>query len=130
MCTVLSETVMAPTLGGCSDGMLLRNCSLPRAPGRRPARPGHDHRLAGGHATELLVIAGAVHRRRLADELSEAGGEGAEARTADRETDLRHAQVAATQQRLRPLDAPGHEVRVRRLGVGLAEAAAEVSRRH
>src|SRR3974390_370504 len=84
----LSGRTMAPTLGGRGGRMLLRNCSLPRAPGSRPARPGHHHRLAGGHAAELVVVAGAVHRRRLADELSEAGGEGAEARTADRETDV------------------------------------------
>jgi len=44
--------------------------------------------------------------------------------------DLGDAQVTATQQRHRALDAPRHQVGVRRLAVGDLELAAEVSGGH
>src|SRR6185437_7728331 len=69
-------------------------------------------------------------RGRLTDELGEAGGERPEARTADGEADVGHAHVAVSQQGLGPLDPARHEVRVGRLGIRLAEPAAEVPLRH
>ena len=48
----------------------------------------------------------------------EARAERSQRRTADREADLRHAQIAAAQQSHRPLDAACHQVSVRRLAVG------------
>ena len=61
-----------------------------------------------------------VGARRHPDQLGEAGAEGAQRRAADREADLGDAQVAAAQQRHRPLDAARHQVAVRRLAVGRA----------
>ena len=66
----------------------------------------------------------------IADQLGEASAEGAQRRAADREADLGDAEVAATQQRHGPLDAPRHQVAVRRLAVGEPELAAEVPGRH
>ena len=67
---------------------------------------------------------------RHADQLGEAGAERAQRRAADREADLGDAEVAAPQQRHRALDAPRHQVAVRRLAVGEPELAAEVPGRH
>jgi hypothetical protein len=53
-----------------------------------------------------------------------------ERRAADLEADLGDAEIAPTQQRHRALDAPRHQVAVRRLPVGAAELAAEVPGRH
>src|SRR4051794_270527 len=86
-----------------------------------------DARRDPGRGTRRLA---AVDARRHADELGEARAEGPERRAADREADFGHAQVAAAQQRHRALDAPRHEVAVRRLPVGEAELAAEVPGRH
>jgi hypothetical protein len=58
---------------------------------------------------------------RHTDQLGEATAEGAQRRAADRETDLDDAEVATTQQRHRALDAPRHQVAVRRLAVGEPE---------
>jgi hypothetical protein len=70
--------VMAPTLGWCGDGCFSET-ALFRAPlAPAPARPGQHHRLAGRHDTQLVVVAGALRGRRLADELGEPGGKGAE----------------------------------------------------
>ena len=71
-----------------------------------------------------------VDAGRHADQLGEAGAEGAQRRAADREADLGDAEVAAPQQRHRALDAPRHQVAVRRLAVGQPELAAEVPGRH
>jgi hypothetical protein len=65
-----------------------------------------------------------------ADQLDEASAEGAQRRAADLETDIGDAEVATTQQRHGTLDAPRHQVAVRRLAVGEPELAAEVSGRH
>src|SRR5689334_1298971 len=130
MWTVLSETVMAATLGRCG-GVGFSEPALFAAPAPPAlARPGEHHRLAAGDRAQLVVVAGPVGARRLADELGEAGGERAQARTAHLEADLGHGEVTAAQQRLGALDAPRHEVGVGRLGVRLAEAAAEVRGRH
>ena len=71
-----------------------------------------------------------VDAGRHADQLGEAGAERAQRRAADREADLGDAEVAAAQQRHRALDAPRHQVAVRRLAVGEPELAAEVPGRH
>src|SRR5690606_4058686 len=62
-----------------------------------------------------------------AHELGEASGEGTEGPVADREAHLGDAEVAAAQQRHGALDAPGHEVAVRRFPVRRLELAAEVA---
>src|SRR5207245_7532996 len=62
--------------------------------------------------------------------VGEETAEGAQRRAADREADLGDVEVATTQQRHRALDAPRHEVAVRRLAVGEPELAAEVPGRH
>src|SRR3990170_2927448 len=67
---------------------------------------------------------------RHTDQLGEATAEGAQRRAADGEADLGDAEVATTQQRHRALDAPRHQVAVRRLAVGEPELAAEVPGRH
>src|SRR4051794_11901969 len=59
-----------------------------------------------------------------ADQLGEAGAEGPEGGTADLEAHLGDAEVAPTEQRHGPLDASGHQVRVRRLAVGQPELTA------
>ena len=87
---------------------------------------GHARRHARRRARRLLPVDAGRH----ADQLGEAGAERAQRRAADLEADLGDAEVAATQQRHRPLDAPRHEVAVRRLAVGQPELAAEVPGRH
>src|SRR4051794_11052014 len=97
------------------------------------ARPGRARDVLGHaarHADELAVVAGAVGGRRLAHELGEARAERAKRRAPDLQADLRDREVAAPQQRLRALDAPRHQVRVRRLAVRRAELAREVRARH
>src|SRR5947207_14372606 len=66
-----------------------------------------------------------VRARRHTDEFGEAGAEGAQRRAADRETDICDAEAATAQQRHRALDAPSHQVAVRRLTVREPELAAE-----
>ena len=78
-------------------------------------------------ALRLLAPVGAG---RHADQLGEAGAEGAQRRTADRETDLGDAQVATAQQRHRALDPPRHQIAVRRLAVRQPELPAEMPGRH
>src|SRR5882724_3922565 len=68
-----------------------------------------------------------VNARRHADQRPEASAEGAQRRAADRETDLGDAEVATAQERHRALDAPRHEIAVRRLAIGEPELAAEVA---
>src|SRR5581483_10927890 len=87
-------------------------------------------RDAAGHARKRAVVGAAVGGRRRADELREARAERAERRAADREADLGDRQVAAAQQKLRPLDPAGHQVGVGRLAVGLLEPPREVGGRH
>src|ERR1700727_179467 len=94
-CTPRSQMVIAPTLGGCGDGCFSETAFFGASLAPAPARPGQDHRLAGGHDPQLVVVAGPVRRRSLADELGEAGGEGAQAGTANCEADIGHALVAA-----------------------------------
>ena len=71
-----------------------------------------------------------VGRGGLADQLGEACAERAERRTADGQAHLGDGQVAAAQQRLRPLDAPRHQVGVRRLAVRVAELPGKVRGGH
>ena len=77
-----------------------------------------------------LLRSRSVRAGRHADQFGEARAERAERRAADGEAHVGDAQVAATQQRHRPLDAPRHQIAVRRLAVGQLELAAEVTRRH
>src|SRR6266508_4429631 len=91
-----------------------------------PDRSGHLFRHAGRHPRRRARRLAPVDAGRHTDQLSEATAEGAKRRAADRETDLGDAEVATTQQRHRALDAPRHEVTVRRLAVGEPELAAEL----
>src|SRR5689334_11079511 len=114
---------MASSLPEPAPKPLLQTCSVPQRPAQLLGEAGRD----GG---ERPVVAGPVGARRLADKLGEPGAERAERRAADRHADLGHRQVAAPQQRLRPLDPPGHQVAVRALPVRGPELAGEVRRRH
>src|SRR5690606_39583527 len=69
-----------------------------------------------------------VLARGNADELREARAERAERGTTDRHAHLGDAEIAATQESLRALDAARHEVAVGRLTVRGAEAAGEMAR--
>jgi hypothetical protein len=95
-----------------------------------PDRSGHLLGHARRHPAVACARIAPVGAGRHTDQLGEAGAEGAERRAADREADLGDAEVAAAQQRHRALDAPRHQVAVRRLAVGEAELAAEVPGRH
>ena len=77
----------------------------------------------------LAVVAGAVLRRRLADDLGEARTERAERRATDCDAGVgdRHR---LTQKSLRPLDPTCHEVGVRSLAIRRPELAREMSGRH
>src|SRR5262245_51134057 len=88
-----------------------------------PDRTGEHLGDAGRHGGALVMAAGPVGARALADELGESGAERTQRRTPDREADLGDREIAAPQQRLRPLDPAGHQVAVRRLAEGGAEAA-------
>src|ERR671930_1833815 len=91
-----------------------------------PDRSGHllgDARRHPRRRARRLVSVGAG---RHADQLGEAGAEGAQRRAADLEADLGDAEVTTAQQRHRALDAARHEVAVRRLAVRAPELAAEV----
>src|SRR6266545_4173631 len=106
---------------------------LGAARGRRfsiPDRSGHLFRHARRHPRRRARRLAPVDAGRHADQLGEAAAEGAQRRAADREADLGDAEVATAQQRHRALDAPRHQVAVRRLAVGEPELAAEVPGRH
>src|SRR5919109_1293717 len=95
-----------------------------------PDRPGHLFRDARRHPRGRARSLALVGAGRHTDQFGEASAEGAQRRAADLETDLGDAEVATAQQRHRALDAPRHEVAVRRLAVGEPELAAEVPGRH
>jgi hypothetical protein len=95
-----------------------------------PDRSGHLFRHARRYPRCRARRLAPVGAGRYTDQLGEASAEGAQRRAAHRETDLGDAQVATTQQRHRALDAPRHQVAVRRLAVGEPEPAAEVPGRH
>ena len=95
-----------------------------------PDRSGHLFGHARRHPRRRARRVAPVGAGRHADQFGEAGAEGAQRRAADRETDLGDAEVAAAQQRHRSLDAPRHQIAVRRLAVGEAELAAEMPGRH
>src|SRR5271166_2851371 len=115
--TAMPSSVREPT-----PLLLLRSCSIRRRPralvdsdcGGSSARSGCVHTHTRWDDLEIAVVAGAVLRRRLADDLAEAGAERAERGAPDGETRLGDRQPLA-QKRLRPLDASGHEVGVWRL---------------
>src|SRR5919106_3932958 len=86
----------------------------------------HARRHPGRRAHRLAPVGAGRHT----DQLGEASAEGPERRAADLEADLGDAEVATAQQRHRALDAPRHEVAVRRLAVREPELAAEVPGRH
>src|SRR3954465_9659109 len=83
---------------------------------------GHACRNGGA----MVMAPGPIGARALADQLGEARAERPQRRTADREADLGHREVAAPQQRFGPLDAAGHQVAVGRLAESGAEAAGEM----
>src|SRR5215211_5320137 len=95
------------------------------ARGRRPdfsiSARSREHARGAWRDARDVAHAGAVLARRQADELAEARAERAQALTADGEADLGDRQLARAQQRLRALDAAGHEICVGRLAERLAE---------
>ena len=95
-----------------------------------PDRSGHLLRHARRHPRGRRAPLAPIGAGRHADQLGEAGAERTQRGAADRETDLGDAEVATTQQRHRPLDAPRHQVAVRRLAIGEPELAAEMPGRH
>jgi hypothetical protein len=95
-----------------------------------PDRSGHLLRDARRHPRRRARGIAPVDAGRHTDQFGEATAEGAQRRAADRETDLGDAEVATTEQRHRALDAPRHQIAVRRLAVGEPELAAEVPSRH
>src|ERR1700689_478300 len=86
-----------------------------------PAGSGQFLGHSAGDGGQRAVIAVAVRGRGLARQLREAGAERPERGAADGQADLGDRLVAPAQQRLDPLDAPRHQVRVRGLAVGGAE---------
>src|SRR5215217_3889764 len=86
-----------------------------------PDRSAHLFRHAGRHPRRRARSLAPIDAGRHTDQLAEASAEGAKRRAADLETDLGDAELATTQQRHRALDAPRHEVAVRRLAVGAPE---------
>ena len=82
---------------------LLRSCST-------SGRAREVLRDAARHVLERAVVARSVGRRCLAHQLGEARAERAERRTPNCHADLGDRQVAAAQQRLRPLDSPRHQI--------------------
>src|SRR4051794_29910577 len=95
-----------------------------------PDRSGDLLCLARGHLRRILARIAAIGAGRHTDQLGETSAESAQRRTANLEADLGDAEVTTTQQGHRALDAPRHQVAVRRLAVGAPELAAEVPRRH
>src|SRR5215218_7035407 len=74
-----------------------------------PDRTRMDLGDAGRDGGALVMAAGPVRARALADQLGEPRTERPQRRTADREADLGDAQVTPAQQRLGPLDPAGHQ---------------------
>src|SRR5271155_4812113 len=95
-----------------------------------PDRFGHLFRHTRRHPRRRASALAPVGARRHADQFGEASAEGAQRRVADCDTDLGDAEVATTQQRHRALDAPRHQIAVRRIAVCEPELAAEVPGRH
>ena len=90
-----------------------------------PDRSGHLFGDARRYARRCPCRFTPIDAGRHPNQLGEPRTEGAERRAADHETDFGDAEVAPPQQRHRPLDAPGHQIGVRRLAVGELELAAE-----
>src|SRR3954447_9196587 len=88
-----------------------------------PDRSGDLLRQARRHPRRRAGRVAPVGAGRHADQVAEATAEGAQRRAADREADLGDAEVTTTQQSHRALDAPRHQVAVRRLAVGEPELA-------
>src|SRR5919108_2075058 len=95
-----------------------------------PDRSADLFRDAGGYVRFAPLDLAPVGAGRHTDQLGEASAEGTERRAADGEADLGDAEVAPTQQGHGALDAPRHEIGVRRLAVGELELAAEMPGRH
>ena len=95
-----------------------------------PDGSGHLFRHARWHPRGGARLVAPVGAGRHADQLGETGAEGAQRRAAHRETNLGDTEVATAQQRHRALDAPRHQVPVRRLAVGAPELPAEVPSGH
>src|ERR1700742_3104135 len=95
-----------------------------------PDRSRHLLGDAGWHPRRLVRCPLPVGAGRGPNQFGEAGAEAAERGAADLEADLGDVEVAAPQERHRPLDAAGHQVAVGRLTVGELELAAEMTGRH
>src|SRR5919107_3905930 len=83
-----------------------------------PDRSGHLFRHAGWHPRRRAHRPAPIDAGRHTDQLGEASAEGAQRGAPYLEADLGDAEAATTQQRHRALDAPRHQVSVRRLAVG------------
>src|SRR5918994_5668079 len=83
-----------------------------------PDRSAHLFRHARHHPRRRARRLAPIDAGRHTNQLTEASAEGAKRRAANLETDLGDAELATTQQRHRALDAPRHQVGVRRLAVG------------
>src|SRR2546429_8309993 len=118
-----SLSAMRQTLRGRPG---LRFSDPARLPGAPAAGSGDGLGVARRDGGQPAVVAGPVRAGRLPDDLGEPGTERAEGGTADRHAHLGDAAVTAAQQRLGPLDPPGHQVVVRRLAVRRAELAGGV----
>src|SRR6478672_5222000 len=94
-------------------------------------RPCPGHRPAGRHAQRCSVAgeAGAVARRRLAEDPAERTAEGAQAVESDLEADLGHGAVGLAQQLHCALHAAALQVAMRALAERRPELTAEVGRR-
>src|SRR5829696_3192225 len=90
------------------------------------SRPRHGEAVRNGLRVGPLAVLGG----RLAQDRAEGAAEAAEAREAHVEADLGDAAIRVPEQEHGALDPPALKVAVRRLAEGVAEAPAEVRRRH
>src|SRR5215210_5996151 len=93
-------------------GLTLARGALTRI--SKTARSGPGLREAGRHRAKVGGVE-AVPRGRLAHDLPEGPPEAAEAREADLQADLAHAELGLPEQEHRPLDPPALEIAVRGL---------------
>src|SRR5262245_17711668 len=106
-------------LGPRSSGVFSKRAVLRAA--ERSQDTSRDERVRRGRR-EALAVGGGGHAERA----REAGREGADALQADAEADVGDRMIRGTQQRGGALQAPGQQIRVRRLAEGSAELTAEV----
>jgi hypothetical protein len=95
-----------------------------------PDRSRVDLGRAGRDGGALVMTAGPVGARAVADQLGEPRAERPQQVAADRHANLGHLKVTPPQQRLGLLDPAHHQVAVGRLPEGSANAAGAMARRH